>query len=255
MLVVPNPRKPAIIGSLVVRQATLHYPPCILLPQTMRLRIPTLALALLVMAFSTALGNGRQDTQPPAVHKDPATFRAHDEHQDLLVAADPWADPDQYKARFPKKSPADAGVIAIDVYFRNDGAMPIQINLQTIRLTLAFSGQPEQNLPPLKPEVVADYVFNKAPGNPATRRRLPLPTRSGGNTKEVQALIADLRSFQLSSDLVPPHGTVNGFFYFDLDGHFDWIPQSRLYVPDIKVMSTGKALFFFDVPLGVPPAS
>jgi hypothetical protein len=214
----------------------------------MRSRLYIIALVFVLAAFAARAAAPQQGDTAANAAKDPAKLRAHDLHQDLLVAADPWADAEDYKAKFPKKSPFDAGVIAIDIYFRNDGPTPIQINLNTIRLTVAFSGQPEQNLPPLKPVEVANYMLAKDPGDPA-KRRVQLPGHSGSVSKEMQKAIDDLRALQLSSDLVPPHGMVHGLFYFDLGGHFDWVSYCRVYVPDVKQMESDKALFFFDVQL------
>jgi hypothetical protein len=214
----------------------------------MKLSLSIFAFGLVLLCAAPRVAAPQQTETPANTAKDPAKLRAHDLHQDLLVAADPWADPEDYKAKFPKKSPFDAGVIAIDIYFRNDGATPIQINLSTIRLTVAFEGQSEQNLPPLKPAEVANYMLAKDPGDPA-KRRIPLPGHGGAVSKEMQKAIDDLRALQLDSDLVPPHGMVHGLFYFDLGGHFDWISNCRVYVPDLKQMETNKALFFFDVQL------
>src|SRR6266849_130683 len=68
---------------------------------------------------------------------DPASLPAHDAHDGLLIAADPYTDPTQYKARFGKKNPYEAGILAMDVYFRNDTDKPIRIDLESIRLPLA----------------------------------------------------------------------------------------------------------------------
>ncbi len=61
----------------------------------------------------------------------------HDSHQGFTVAADPILKADEYKSRFGKKNPYDAGIIAIDAYFRNDTDKPVQIKLEDIRLTMA----------------------------------------------------------------------------------------------------------------------
>jgi hypothetical protein len=243
----------AIIGPLTVSRATLRRADGIVPRKYMSYRIVILALCLTAITVESALqAQQTENAQSATAKKDPLMLRAHDEHQDVLVAADPWTDPEQYKARFSKKGPTDAGIVAIDVYLRNDGAMPLQVNLQTIRLTIAFSGEPEQNMAPLSAQTVAQNVYTKPVKNPS-KPRIPL-TGSGNNNKQVAELAAQLRQYQLSTDLVPPHGTVNGFLYFDIDGHYEWIEQSRLYVPDLKVMGTNKTLFFFDVPLGVSPA-
>jgi len=217
----------------------------------MRIRQLTAPLALFAMAVAGAAFS-QQNPAPANAAKDPAKLRARDAHQDLLVAADAWTHPEDYKTSFVKKSPYDAGVVAIDVYFRNDGAVPIQLNLATVRLTISLPKQADQNMPPLQPPVVANYMYSKGPVNPE-RRRLPIGSGGGNISKDEQKSIDELRTLQFSSDLLPPHGTVHGLMYFDIGGHFDWISYCRLYVPDLKIMGTDKMLFFFDVPL-LPPA-
>jgi hypothetical protein len=54
----------------------------------------------------------------------------------------------------------------------------------------------------------------------------------------------------LNTDLLPPHATTHGFVYFDIDGHYDWIPDARVEVPDLAFMNDPKPLFFFEIDLG-----
>ena len=110
----------------------------------MRSRLPFLALLFARLIFPSLADSSLQEPPAAPARKDPATLRAHDLHQGLLVAADPWVKPEDYKARFGKKTPYDAGIIAIDVYFRNDGPQPIRLNLNTIKLTISFPNQPDQ---------------------------------------------------------------------------------------------------------------
>jgi hypothetical protein len=210
------------------------------------LMIPTALASAMVM---------QQKSSQSAAQKDPTKLPARESHQDLLVAADPWVTAEEYTARFPKDSPFDYGIMAIDVYFKNDGAMPVRINLSTIRLTIAHKESADENLPPLAANDVAAYMLGNNGGgkNPTKRRRLPIPVRSGGNSKndkKVLELADILHAVQLQTDLVPPHSIVRGLFYFDVDGNFDWITSARLYVPDLKTMGSDKVLFFFDVDLG-----
>ena len=219
----------------------------------MRSRLTLLALLFLGLAFADGPDLSSQDhgQPPPPAKKDIATLRAHDLHQGMLVAADPWVKPEEYKARFGKKNPYDAGVIAIDVYFRNDGPQPIHINLDTIRLTISMPNQADQELSPLRPEVVAAAVYDTNPRK-AGARRLPLGLGSGNGNKQAQELALSLRGVMLGTDLIPPKNVVNGLLYFDLDGHFNYIAFARLYIPDLAQMGTDKALLFFDVALGPP---
>jgi hypothetical protein len=217
----------------------------------MRIQLPFLALLLARLTFPGLADFSLQEPTAPA-KKDPATLRARDLHQGLLVAADPWMKPEDYKARFGKKTPYDVGIIAIDVYFRNDGPQPIRLNLNTIKLTISLPNQTDQELASLRPETVAEFVYDSRPKKPGARR-LPIPTGSGGNSKQMQELTLSLRSAQLGTDLIPPKTVVNGLLYFDLESHFNYVAFARLYIPDLAEMGTNKPLLFFDVSLGPPP--
>jgi hypothetical protein len=219
----------------------------------MKPRLTFLAFLLIALAFAAGPDLFSQDQSPAPAKKDIATLRAHDLHQGMLVAADPWVKPEEYKARFGKKTPYDAGIIAIDVYFRNDGPQPIRLNLSTIRLTISMPNDTDQELTPLRPEVVAGAVYDPSPRKPGAQRRLPIPVGSGNKSKQEQELSLSLRGVMLATDLIPPKMVVNGLLYFDLDGHFNYVAFARLYIPDLAQMGTDKTLLFFDVPLGPPP--
>ncbi len=72
----------------------------------MRTRLPFLILPLIALILCGDPRLASQDqsqTQqqtPAPTRKDIATLKARDLHQDLLVAADPWMKPEEYKARF-----------------------------------------------------------------------------------------------------------------------------------------------------------
>ena len=185
---------------------------------------------------------------------DPATLPARDAHQNLLVAADPYLTPERYEGLFGKKSPYDSGIVALDVYFRNDNDSPIRVDLESIRLIVAPA---RQRLSPLSPEEVADRVLLKGDANPKVPRRpLPFPTSrsSSGKGKAWDQMAVSLRAAALSTDVVPPHATVNGFLFFDLDHQFGAVARSRLYVPELSFMTDSRALLFFELELGANPA-
>jgi hypothetical protein len=184
---------------------------------------------------------------------DPRSLPAQDSHQSLLVAADPYLSVERYQARFGKKhTPYDAGILALEVYARNDNDKPIRINLDTVTLLIGAPGQPRQKLNALAPEEVADRVLLKTPRDPK-RPRLPLPLPGGvpntGKGKEWQEFATELRAVSLSSDVLPPNATVHGFFYFDIDRHYDWVSNARFELPDLEFMLDKKALLFFEVDL------
>jgi hypothetical protein len=185
---------------------------------------------------------------------DPASLPARDMHEGLLVAADPYTDAGRYKARFGKKNPYEAGIMAVEVFFRNANDKPIRLSLEAIRLLLKPLGVDRQKLGALAVEDVADRILNKDKPDPTARRKtIPVPGRGPKKSrgKEWDELVASLHSGAFETDLLPPRSTVYGIFFFDIDSHYEWVPYARLYIPDLKFMDTSKPLLYFELDLGV----
>jgi hypothetical protein len=181
---------------------------------------------------------------------DPATLPARESHDGLLIAVDPYLDEARYKDRFGKKNPFNTGIIAIEIFFRNDNDKPIRVGIDAIRLILKPGDHDRQRLRPLSSEEVADQVLNPGTANP-TVPRSPIPGRGKKSSrgKDWQQLESSLRAVVLSGDLVPPHGTLHGFLYFDIDNHYEWISSGEVYFPDLKLFPEMKPLFYFEVSL------
>jgi hypothetical protein len=192
-------------------------------------------------------------TSPP----DPMALSARDSHQDLTIAADPYVKADRYKKEvFGKDSFYNAGMIAIEVFFRNESNAPIRLNPDTIQLIISQPDQERQRLGALSPEEVADRTLLTANSNVRARRPFPLPgsTSRSGHSKDWMAMTGTLRSVALGTDVLPPHATTHGFLFFDLDHDFGAIRYAHLYIPDLAFMTDHKALFFFELDLGAAPA-
>lgn len=180
---------------------------------------------------------------------DPASLPARDSHQGLLIAANPYISANRYKEKFGKHTPYDGGILAIELFFRNDNDSPIRVNLKTMQLLVSAPGGSRQRLDPLSPEEVADLVLAK-PKDPSPRIPIPrvgAPRKS--HDKDWDEFAGTLRSAALATDLLPPHATTHGFVYFDVDHHYDWLSTSRFDVPDLTFMTGNKALFFFQIDL------
>ena len=183
---------------------------------------------------------------------DPASLPARDAHDGLLIAADPYTDPTQYKARFGKKTPYEVGILAMDVYFRNDTDKPIRMDLESIRLLLAPPDVARQRFGAISVEDVADRILHKGGPNPTTPRRpISIPGRGPNKSrnKELNELVMALRPGAFEMDILPPRSSVHGFFFFDVNHRYDWLPYAKFYVPDLKFMDTKQALLFFEVDL------
>ncbi len=188
---------------------------------------------------------------------DPMSLPTRDTHQDLTIVADPYLRATRYnKDVFGKNSIYAAGIIAIDVYFKNDNNVPIRLNPETIQLVISQPGQDRQRLGILSPEDVADRTLLKAESNIRAHRPFPFPgTGSGsGHSKDWTEMTTTLHSVALGTDVLPPHATTHGFLFFDLNHDFGAARNSHLYIPDLAFMTDNKALFFFEIDLADTPS-
>jgi len=209
-----------------------------------RVRVRQLAFALGIFSFAAPFSVRAQT--------DPASLPAHDAHQGFLVAVNPYLSAEQSKSKFAKHTPYEGGILALEVYLRNDNDSPVRVNLTTIRLVVNGPGDPRQRLEPLSPEDVADRTLLKQGKDPSQQRpRLPFPGRTGkpNRDKEWEEFAGAVRSAAMPSEVIAPHGTTHGFFYFDVDHHFDLLSKARFDVPDLFFMADKKPLFFFQVDL------
>jgi hypothetical protein len=207
------------------------------------------AIFTIVMLFPLgALGQ----SAPP----DPMSLRTRDTHQNLTIVADPYLKAERYtKEVFGKDSPFAAGIIAIDVYFRNDNNVPVRLNPETIQLVISQPDQERQRIGLLSPEEVADRTLLTANANVRVRRPFPFPGSSSttGHSKNWTEMTTALRSVALGTDVLPPHATTHGFLFFDMNHEFGAIRNTHLYIPDLAFMTDNKALFFFEIDLGDAP--
>lgn len=191
-----------------------------------------------------------------AQQKDPASLPAREEHAGLLVAADPYDDAQRSKERFGKKHPFEAGILALEVYFRNDTDKAIRVDLSLIRLVLEIPDEGRQRLMPLSVEDVVNAIVYKEgikPTVPRKPRPSPLPRSTGRKDKEVKQVDDVLRPLAFEMDVLPPRAILHGLFFFHLDHRFDLLRYAQLYIPDLKFLPDDKPLMFFEVDLSKTP--
>ena len=190
----------------------------------------------------------------PSLHAQqaPLTAAALESHEGLTISALPWTDPAKYKEKFPKKSPYSAGVIAVQVAFRNDSDESMQVSLSKIRLTLHLDADNVQELQSLTPEELAEAVLKPAKDPTAKRSRVPLPVPvpSGNSSGKASDLQKQAQAAAVPTSVIAPHSTVQGLLYFDLQNQFDLLETAHLYIPNIVMMRGNRALTFFDIDLG-----
>jgi len=206
-----------------------------------RVRAASLVLTLFALPL-LATAATRQGSEP-------VKSSAVDSHEGLTVSAEPWTSAEEYKTKFPKKSPLAAGIVAIHVAFRNSTDESIKIGLDSIRLTISIDENNRQELEPLTPERLADVVLRPAAKDPTSRSRLPLPlpTSSGGRNKQWQQLKTAAEDAGVRDGVIAPHMTVEGLLYFDLRSQFDLLNSARLYIPNLVMLESNHQLLYFEL--------
>jgi hypothetical protein len=180
----------------------------------------------------------------------PLKTSALESHEGMTISALPWTNPALYKEKFHKKSPYAAGIVALQVVFRNDSDDSLKVNLERIRLNLTLSEEDHQALNPLTSEQAADVILQPAVKN-LGRSRFPLPIGGPkvGRDKKWVELEQELHEAGVKASVVAPHSSVEGLLYFDLQSQFDLLSKARLYVPDIVALEKNHGLMFFEIDL------
>jgi hypothetical protein len=190
----------------------------------------------------------------PAAQQPPTTLKAAalESHEGVTISAQPWTDAATYKAKFPKKSPLAAGVVAIDTIIRNDSDDSMKVDLEQIRLNVAVSEDNRQALRSLTADDVADVATESRKKDPTASRRSPIPIPTGPKTgrdkhwTEMQKAAAEAA---VGSSIVAPHHSVQGLLYFDLQGQFDLLNTAHLYIPDVRALEKNHPLVYFEIDL------
>lgn len=173
-----------------------------------------------------------------------------DSHQGLTVSADPYLDADRSKAKFEKADPYKAGLLAIDVSFKNDTGTPIHVDLSTLRLDVDSPDGRRFHLPPLSVAEAARQIAHPQGASLPRPRRLPSISPPGGDDSKTRSAKDKLEPLALQADVVPPDGAIHGFVFFDVNNHFDAVSNASLYLPDVKSVTSDTAMIYFEVPLG-----
>jgi hypothetical protein len=215
-------------------------------------RAHLLPLALFVPLALLPLSASSPSSPQQQSAAQPIKTASLDSHDGLTVAADPWLSASRYKSTFPKKSPFEAGVLAIKMNFRNDSDESIKIGIERIRLNLTFDENNRQDLPALSSELLADAVLHPRIKSSKSRLPIPLPSSPGGRDKHWQEYQKLAEDAGLHASVIAPHTSVEGLLYFDLQGQFDLLSNARLYIPDLLSLEKNRSLMYFDLDLSHP---
>src|SRR5215472_9981684 len=174
---------------------------------------------------------------------------ALESHEGLTISALPWSNPAQYKEKFHRKSPYAAGIVALQVTFRNDSDDSLKVSLERIRLNLTLSEDNRQALNPLNAEQAADVIMKPGAKNVTRSRFPPIGGPKVGRDKKWIEVEEELREAGVRASIVAPHSSVQGLLYFDVQSQFDLLSSARLYIPEIVALEKNRGLMYFEIDL------
>ena len=208
---------------------------------------PTRKLTLFLLALT-----GLSLTTDAGAAQQAASLKtsALESHEGMTISARAWTDPALYKEKFHKKSPYAAGIVALQVTFRNDSDDSLKVSLERIRLNVNLSEEDRQALNPLTSEQAADLIMKPGAKN-VTKSRFPIPIGGPkvGHDKKWTEVEEELREAGVRASIVAPHSSVQGLLYFDLQNQFDLLSNARLYVPEIVAIEKNRELMYFEIDL------
>lgn len=213
---------------------------------------PMRNMAVIVPFLAAAIFIAGPSARPQAPQ---TTMRAAsvESHEGVTISAQPWTEPENYKPKFPKKSPLASGIVAINTVIRNDTDESMKIDLEEIRLNVTVSEDTRQALRSLSPDDVADVAMDTGKKDPTASRRMPFPIPSSGpkvgRDKHWVAMQKSAADAAIPGSVVAPHQTLQGLLYFDLQGQFDLLNTAHLYIPDVRSLEKNHPLVYFEIDL------
>jgi hypothetical protein len=206
----------------------------------------------LFAVFLVAAACASGQTSAPAERPTPsAASPAHDTHDGLTISVDPYSEAARSKQKFGKADPFPVGILPVEVFMRNETEQPLRIDLSTIQLEV-HPDAGRQDVDSLTVAEVATIVVHPDGSSEPHTRRFPIGIPSTGD-KKVDKLVEALQPFALDADVVPPRNQIHGFLFFNVSHQMSLVSNASLYVPDVTMIPSGKALIFFEVPLVSKP--
>jgi hypothetical protein len=193
--------------------------------------------ATVVLLFST-VGLAQQASR----QANPRDYPAHDAHEGVVIAADPYFDRARSQQVFGSYAPNKAGVLAVEIIVKNENNQGINVNWSSAQL---LAGKRLE----LRALTMEELTFRLV-GEAKTRQTVPSrwpPLPSSNKAKEYEKARAALAPHFFETGTIPPGATARGFLFFDVGGDFPAVAHARLYVPDVKIIATGQPLMFFEI--------
>jgi hypothetical protein len=175
----------------------------------------------------------------PKFQPGPANSFANKQTVDkLTVAAALYDTEDLATTAFGKNTPNRYGVLPVLVVMQNDSSQALRLSEMEVRYVTPDGARVEAT-PALDLQYLPGGKRPRAPGGPTS----PIPIPRGKHKNPMSSWEIEGRAFAVK--MLPAGQAAYGFFYFQT------VPrqQAQLYITGIREASTGKELFYVEIPL------
>src|ERR1700733_11016212 len=196
-----------------------------------------LFMAVLFVGEATLAADTNKDV--PKISPGPASsYPARQSTHPVTVALVAYDTEELAHTAFGKLNPNQYGVLPVLVIIQNDTDQALKLE----HLEVEYTGIEGHRVEATPAGEVQTLGGTERPDVPVAR---PIPIHRK-HKNPLAAWEIDGRSF--AAKLLPPHESVNGFFYFQTTHR----PGSKFYLTGIKVAATGQDIFYFEIPLDNP---
>ncbi|MCC7152977.1 MAG: hypothetical protein IT161_00300 [Bryobacterales bacterium] len=194
-------------------------------------------LAIVFLSIAAATAAVAQSKETAFKPGPAASYPSHQTMGKVKFAAVKYESDAETRAAFGKVNPNEYGILPVFLIIQNDGDQNLLLDRMDVKLQAPDRSQvdptPAQDLP---------YVISpKAPG---TGPKYPSPIPIQIKKKNPLSAV-ELDSRKFAARAVLPGESATGFFYY----RARYKRNAFLYVTGIREASTGKELFFLEVPI------
>ena len=157
----------------------------------------------------------------------------------MTVAAVPYVNDDEIRTAFGKGDPNKYGFLPVLVVIQNDSGKALRLDIKTEYIDANgrhIGSTPASELPYIAVSPKRNDVGGK----------IPLPTGPLGRRPKKNPMSEwEIEGRSFSARMLPAGESVNGFVYFQARPE----PGASLYLTGIQEASSGRELFYFEIPL------
>ncbi len=190
---------------------------------------------LLTLVASISIVEGADKDKNKFSPGPASSFASKQTDSGVTVAAVAYDTEALASTAFGKMNPYQHGVLPVLVVIQNDSKQSIKLE----HMQVQYIAADREKIEPTSP---ADVPRLRAPKRP-NMNGTPLPGLGGRNKNPLGGAEIEGRAF--AAKMLPPGESAYGFFYFQT-GHRG---GAKLYLKGMEEAATGKALFYFEIPL------